>query len=112
MFNHEMRETGCSSTSLFCCSDAFRLHGLYVESLCEGIRATLSPYRAALARLEREVLEGGGGGVTSSSSSSSTSSSQLTSIQHALAPYHPVLLAINSLVKQVSVATDPTGLLV
>ena len=82
---------------LFVPEPPFRLRGLYVEALCEGIRTVLRPYKAALARLERAILE------KDISSSSSSCSHQLTSLQHSVSPFHPVFLALNSLLSQLRI---------
>ena len=68
--------------------DDFHLGGLYVESLCEGLEEVLLPYKNTLMELERGILTAG--------------NVQMTHIQHKMAPFQPVLTALNGLINQVS----------
>jgi len=74
--------------------------GLYLEALCDGLESALRPYKLTLAAMEKEILRTGAGQNT-----------QLSSIQHQVMGYQPMLKALSSLVDQIQVQR-PHGCLI
>ena len=74
--------------------------GLYLEALCDGLEAALRPYKLTLADVEKEILRTGAGQNT-----------QLSSIQHKVMSFHPMLRGLSHLVQQFEL-TKPHGCLI
>ena len=68
--------------------EEFRLRGLYVESLCEGLDLVLRPYRVTIIQVEKEILHSDNGSVP------------LSFMQHKLTPFKVVLSSLTNLIRQ------------
>ena len=67
-----------------------KLHGLYLEALCDGLDNALNPYRYSIADIDKMILKANG-------------ETQLSQIQHRIHPFLPTMRALHNLVNQVKI---------